>query len=194
MENLIYKINFKRIALTNKTTVRDTSDNVVSYSHQKLLKIKERVLLYADENKTEQIAEINADSIIDYNVQYTLTDASDKKLYTVKRMGRKSIWKAHYEISDANGNIVVNINEKSSWMKVGDTLFGAIPFVGILSGYIFHAEYLMTNPNGDLLYTIKKKPALIESNFEIYANTNEGMSLPLLQITLMAIMRERFRS
>jgi len=194
MENLLYRINFKRIALTNKITATNSAGAVVSYSHQKFLKLKERVLFYSDANKQAQVAEINADSVIDYNVKYSLTNNAGQLVYRLERLGSKSIWKAHYQIKDGAGNVILNINEKNAWTKVIDTLFGEIPFVGLLAGYVFHAEYLMTDQSGNLRFTIKKKPALLESNFEIYTNDGSQMDLHLLQITSMAIMRERIRS
>lgn len=194
METLLFKLNFKRIALANKLTVTDSGGNVVSYSHQKLLKIKERILFYADSNKTQELAEVNASKVIDFNVQYVQTNASGEKGYTLRRRGRQSLWKADYEITDSADQLAYKIHEGNPWVKVIDALIGQVPILGLFTGYFFNVEYLVSNAEGEDIYSIKKEPSFFEASFLVKAGTGQDMSVDLLQIISVAIMRERMRS
>lgn len=190
----LYSINFKKIALANKVSIHDSSGTLISYSHQKLLKLKEQILFFTDEQKTRQIAEVNANKVIDFNVKLTLTDEQGNATYSLVRHGRKSIWKANYDIIDAAGNIIVHINEKNPMVKVLNTLVGEIPLMGLVTGYILNVKYAVSDPQGNEIVELKKEPAFLESNYSVLSAQQGTLELPILQLIAVMLMRERYRS
>ncbi|MBP6005939.1 hypothetical protein KA531_03520 [Candidatus Saccharibacteria bacterium] len=191
----MYRIVFKKIALTGKVTIFGSQNQIVAYAQQKFFKVKEKVTFYQDTNKDQIIGIINADKIIDYNLSYSLTGAQGEPLCKLKRNGRASIWKANYEILDKNGQLVYKIHEKNPWAKVMDSLLGEIPFIGLINGYIFHVRYGLSTPDGQEVAEIVKQPGLFEAEFHLSLTGSSGdLSVEILELITMLLIRERSRS
>jgi uncharacterized protein YxjI len=164
--NFPLELNFKKIALSPQVLVRDASGQVVLYTKQKAFKLKEAVTIFADAEQTRQLYTINADRVLDFNAKFNIADASGRSLGAVARKGRKSIWRAEYEVLDGGASSMM-IREENGWTKVGDALFGEIPILGIFSGYVFNPSYLLTNASGAALMRLSKQPAFMEGKFRI---------------------------
>ena len=186
--------NFKRIAITNKVTVKNASGEVVLYAHQKLLNIKERILLYSDVEQTNAIGELRADRIIDFSPIQIFTDASGTVVTKVARKGAKSIWRANYEIMDAAEHVYFRVREEKAWIKVVDTLIGEIPIIGLFAGYVFNPTYLLMNENDAVVGKITKKPSFLESNYILELDNPSMNKAELLPVAIMTVVtRERAR-
>jgi hypothetical protein len=164
--NFPLDLSFKKIALSPQVKVTDASGAVVLYTKQKAFKLKEAVTVFADVEQTRPLYTINADRVLDFNAKYNIADASGRSLGSVARKGRKSIWRAHYEVLDGGGPSMT-IQEENGWTKVGDALFGEIPVLGIFSGYVFNPSYLLTNASGVALMRLSKQPAFMEGRFRV---------------------------
>ena len=57
------KLSFKIVALAPQIYVRDASGNEILYVRQKLLKLKDKIRVFADSSQTNQLYEIDADRI-----------------------------------------------------------------------------------------------------------------------------------
>lgn len=192
MYPIIY--NFKRIALANKVTATNASGGIILYAHQKMFKLKEKISIFADIEKTSQLGELNADRVIDFSPVQTFRNMQNQPLLSVKRHGGKSIWKANYEIMDAHGQTVFSVREDNSWVKVMDTLLGEVPILGMFSGYFFNPKYNITNTGGVQIGQISKQPAFLESNYLLTVDDPQNDPNTLLPIaTLTVITRERAR-
>ena len=188
------RLEFKKIALAPQITVIDASGKTIFYVKQKLLKLKESVTVFADTGQTTPLYQIDADRVIDFSARYRFTDQNGIEIGSVKRRGRRSLWKAHYDIYDGE-EIVASIQEENAWSRVGDALFSEIPLVGILSGYVFNPTYLVTRPDGTLIVKIKKQPALLESSFLIdeAIDISESAETRTILAILMMTLLERVR-
>lgn len=164
--NFPLDLSFKIIALNPQVKVTDAAGSVVLYTKQKAFKLKEAVTVFADVEQTQPLYTINADRVLDFNAKYNIADASGRPLGAVARKGRKSIWRAQYEVLDGDGPSMT-IQEENGWVKVGDALFGEIPILGIFSGYVFNPTYLLTNASGAPLMRLSKQPAFMEGRFRI---------------------------
>ncbi|MFK7804730.1 MAG: hypothetical protein AB8G95_24045 [Anaerolineae bacterium] len=189
------KLQFKILALAPQITATDASGRKLFYVKQKLLKLKEEVKVYTDETQTEILYEINADRVIDFSAQYHFKDAQGNELGSIKRRGRRSLFKAHYDIFN-NGEIVASIHEESGWSRFGDAMFSEIPIIGMFSGYIFNPTYLVTRPDGTDIVKIKKQKAMLESTFTIEeaVDINEAAEIRTVLAILMMTLLERSRS
>ena len=187
-------LEFKIMALAPQITVTDANGQMVFYVKQKLLKLKEAVTVYADSAQTKPLYQLSADRVIDFSARYTFKDQNGVELGSVKRKGRKSLWKAHYEIYDGD-QVVATIQEENAWAKVGDALFGEIPVIGILSGYVFNPTYAVSRPDGTVIVKIKKQPALFESSFIIdeAVDISESAETRTILAILMMTLLERGR-
>ncbi len=187
--------NFKRMALANKVTVRDASGNTLLYAHQKMLKLKEKILIYSDDTQSNMIGELNADRVIDFSPLLVFTAVNGQAQFGVKRKGRQSIWRAHYEIIDTQEQVMFTINEANAWAKVGNALFTEIPIVGMFAGYVFNPRYTVTDTSGSVVGVIEKQPSLLESSYSFSClNPEQNDPHQILPVAIFAVLtRERMR-
>jgi hypothetical protein len=160
-------LSFKIVALAPQIAVTDAGGTLIAYVRQKLLKLKEAVTVYSDREQTRPAYRIAADRIIDFSAQYHIEDAAGAPIGVVRRRGMRSLWRAHYEIA-RDGQLVLEIREENPWTKVADGVFGNIPILGILSGYVFHPAYRVAYiGSGAPLLRVVKQPALWEGRYAI---------------------------
>lgn len=192
--NFPLDLSFKKIALSPQVKVTDASGQVVLYTKQKAFKLKEAVTVFADVEQTRPLYTIKADRVLDFNARYNIADASGRPLGAVARKGRKSLWRAQYEVTDG-GAQPVTIREENGWVKVGDAVFGEIPLLGIFSGYLFNPSYLLTDAAGAPLMRLSKQPAFMEGRFRIerLAQMGEADETRAVLGFLMMVLLERRR-
>ena len=193
--NYPLELSFKILALASQIYIRDNNGQLIGYVKQKLFKLKEDINVFADENQTQLLFNIKADRVIDFSAKYNFTAANGNNIGSIKRQGMRSIWKAHYEISDSKDQQIFKINEESAWVMVFDSLIGEVPIVGMFTGYMFNPAYIISKQDGTPIARLHKEKAFFESKFiftpQIQIESNEE-TLVLLGILMMALL-ERMR-
>jgi len=187
-------LTFKLLALASQIYVRDADGNLLGYVKQKLFKLKEDINVYADENQTKLLFNIKADRIIDFSARYNFTGSDNQFIGSIKRQGMRSIWKAHYEISDANNQQIFQIREESAWTKVFDALVGEVPVVGLFTGYLFNPAYIMSRMDDSPILLLKKQPAFFEGVFQLVPQSQispDEETLVLLGSLMLTLMERR---
>ena len=191
------RLSFKLLAFAPQFYVHDANGASLAYVKQKLFKFKEAVTVFADERQAEVRYQIQADRVIDFSAQYNFTDAQGAALGCVKQRGLRSLWKAGFDVLD-NGQMIFHVNEKSILTRFLDNLFGQIPIIGLLSGYLFQPAYEVSRPDGQEVMVLTKQPALFEGRFDIEL-TPQSMPLSareanqLLLSLMMIVILERNR-
>lgn len=186
-------LSFKLLALASQIYVRDANGNLLGYVKQKLFKLKEDINIFADEGQTQLMYNIKADRVIDFSANYHFTDASGRNLGSIKRQGMRSIWKANYDIFNAQGQQVLKVHEENAWIKVVDALVGELPIIGMFTGYLFNPVYLVERMDGTVISRLAKQPAMFEGKFQVAPQvqlTQEEETLNLLG-SLMVTFLER---
>jgi len=193
--NYPLQLSFKILALARQLCVVDAQGNLIFYVKQKAFKLKESVTVFKDATQTEPLYAINASKILDFSASYQFTDRQGRLLGAVRRRGMKSLWKAHYEITDERSALVLTINEENAWTKVLDALFGEIPVIGMFTGYLFHPAYLVSRPNGAVLLRLVQQPAFLEGKFTIdkHGQLDEAEETRAVLSLIMMILLERGR-
>ena len=189
------KLTFKVLALAPQITVTDSAGQTLFYVRQKLLKLKEAITVYSDSSQARELYKISADRIIDFSAKYHIRDVNGQEIGAIKREGMRSIFKARYDIFDSSGQHVLDINEENAFVRVMDAVFGEIPVVGMLSGYVFNPTYLVTNLNGTVIMKVKKEPAFLETGFTISQESplSEQEELRAVLGIFMMVLLERVR-
>ncbi len=165
--NYPVELSFKLLALASQIYIRDSNGRLIGYVKQKLFKLKEDINVFADESQTQHLYNIKADRMIDFSARYNFTDASGRPIGSIKRKGMRSIFKAHYEIYDANDYQVMQINEENGWIKVIDSLIGQVPVIGMFSGYFFNPSYIVSKLDNTQVARLQKQPAFFEGKFQL---------------------------
>jgi hypothetical protein len=152
-------LSFKIVALAPQMSVTDARGNLIAYVKQKLFKLREDVTVFEDVQKLRPQFNLKADKIIDWSPRYTFVDGLGQTVGSVKRQGRKSLWKAHYDVYEGETAKLL-IREEKPWVKVWDGLLSEVPLVGIFAGYMFHPAYSVSSPDGRLILRMVKQSAL----------------------------------
>jgi len=193
--NFPVDLTFKLLALASQIYVRDANGNLMGYVKQKLLKLKEDINVFADESQTTVIYNIKADRVLDFSARYTFRDGAGNVIGSIKRKGMRSIWKANYEIADANDQHIMTINEENGWVKVVDSLVGELPVVGMFTGYFFNPSYILSRGDGTPIARLAKQPAFFEGKFLITPQTQitpaEEVQVLLSFLTMTLLERAR---
>lgn len=136
------KLRFKLIALAPRIIVTDNKDREILFVSQKVFKLKEDVRIYRNQQKDQEIYNIRAEKVLDFNTRYNFfTSDTDEHIGSVKAKGWKSIWRATYLIDDPTESTMMYITEDNPWVKIGDTLLGEVPILNFFTGYFFHPSY-----------------------------------------------------
>ncbi len=192
-----YPINlsFKIIALASQIYIRDGDNSLIGYVKQKMFKLKEDIYVFADEQQTHHLFNIRADRILDFSANYKFSAADGTAIGSIKRKGMRSIFKAHYLISDANGVQVMEIREENGWIKVVDSLIGELPVVGMFTGYLFNPSYIISRSEDDQVARLGKEPAFFEGKFQLtpIGQMSEDEEVLLLLSVLTMTLMERSR-
>ncbi len=184
-------LTFKLLALASQIYIRDANGATVGYVKQKLLKLKEDINVFADENQTQILFNIKADRVIDFSAQYNFTDSQGAFLGSIKRQGMRSLWRTNYLIFDAQNRQLMEINEENAWIKVLDGLVGEIPIVGMFTGYVFNPAYIVSRMNQSPVARLQKQPAMFEGKFLVsteaqFSEIDENIILlSILTMTLL---------
>lgn len=190
------QINFKVLAIAQQISLNDATGNLIFYVKQKAFKLKEAVTIFADAEMTRPWFMINADRVLDFNANYSFNDYSGRTVGSMRRLGKKSLWKANYEIFDGfQPHPVAIIKEENPWAKVFDAMLTEIPIVGIFTGYMFHPSYLISRPDGMPFMRLKKQSSFIGRRFTIdkLANLDQTEELRILLAVMMMVLMERRR-
>jgi len=185
--------SFKLLAIASQIYIRDANGSLLGYVKQKLLKLKEDINVYTDENQlaTGLLFNIKADRVLDFSAKYNFTNGEGRFLGSIKRKGMRSIFKASYEIYDERDVQVMKISEENGWIKVVDSLIGEVPIVGMFTGYFFNPSYLVTTISDVPIARLAKQPAFFEGKFqmtklgEISQQEEDRVMLSLLTMTLL---------
>ena len=166
--NYPLKRSFKLITLVSQIYISDSNGQLLGYVRQKLLKLKEDINVFADEQQTQHLYNIKADRVLDFSAKYNFTDNRGGSVGAIKRKGMRSIFKAHYEIYDPSGTLAMEIHEENAWIKVVDSLVGELPVIGMFTGYFFNPAYIISRANGGAqIARLQKQPAFFEGIFQI---------------------------
>ena len=198
LKNLNYPLDFKFkiTTLSSDFNIPDSAGNYVAYVREKIFKLKDDVIVYNDESKTEELFRIQANQWIDFNASFSISDLVNKKNFgRLARKGMRSIWKSQYDVLDANDVVKYQINEDNAWIKVLDGIVGEIPVVGMFTGYFLNPSYTVKDSSGREYFKLKKMPSLIGRRFQLdrlIDIDDEDESLVVLSF-LMMVLLERSR-
>ena len=169
MKNVVYplKFSFKIGTLSNDFIITDANGAKLSYVKQKMFKLKEDILCYEDESKSNVLYRIKANKWLDYSATYVFSDKNEMEIGKVARKGRASIWKATYEILNNNDAHEFTIKEENPWAKVFDAMLGEIPVLGLFTGYLFNPKYAVLNSQEQPILRLKKEGSFFGRKFSL---------------------------
>lgn len=190
------RMSFRFFALAPTITITDATGRVILYVRQQILRLREQVEVFTDSSRSQKVAHISADRIIDWSARYSFKEPNGTPIGATGRRGMKSLWRAHYDVFNP-GDAVPDfaIREANPMAKVADGLVGSIPLIGLLSLYLFHPKYIATRADGSPAMSVIKVPAFLEGRFilERLGPATDREMLNLILSFLMLTLLERRR-
>ena len=191
------RMSFKVFTFAPTVRITDATGRLVLVVRQKLFKFKEHVQVFSDEARTQLVAEIRADKIIDWSARYHFTEPNGQPIGSTKRKGMRSLWKASYDVFNPGDEVPdFEIRETNPWAKFVDGIVGSIPLIGLLSLYMFHPSYSATRSSDQqIVMRVTKQPAFLAGRFgvEKLAGATDREVLNLILSFFMLCLLERQR-
>jgi len=134
----------------------NSMQNLIGYSKQKALKLKEDIRVYSDEEKTVELLRIKQSGILDFKGNFEIIDGpSGQTIASIKRKALMSIGKDSYKVIDTAGREVGEIAEDSLGLALVRRF---IPF----AAYVFPQKFAMTigGASGNILYSQTVNPVV----------------------------------
>lgn len=130
----------------------DSMQQLIGYSKQKALKLKEDIRVYSDEQKSTELICIKARSIIDFGAGYDITDSqSGEAICTFKREGLKSLFKDSWKLMDDSGTQIGTLGEDSGILALVRRF---VPFASLL----IPQEFVLSVEASSIVFTQKMNP------------------------------------
>ena len=132
----------------------DSMQQLIGYSKQKALKLKEDIRVYTDEQKSTELICIKARSIIDFGAGYDITDSqTGEAICSFKREGLKSLFKDSWKVMDSSGNQIGTLGEDSGILALVRRF---VPFASLL----IPQEFVLSTGTGSIVFTQKMNPLI----------------------------------
>ena len=136
----------------------DSMQQLIGYSKQKALKLKEDIRVYTDEDKNTELICIKARSIIDFGAGYDITDSqTGEAICGFKREGLKSLFKDSWKVMDSSGNQIGTISEDSRLLALVRRF---VPGGSLL----IPQEFVLSTETGSIVFTQKMNPVVHKMN------------------------------
>lgn len=186
---------FKIGTLANDFVIKDSRGQLLTYVRQKMFKLKEDILCYSDESKSNLMYRIRANKWIDFSATYTFSDGLDYEIGRVGRKGMASLWRARYEIFDKDLLQEFMIQEENAWAKVFDVLLSEVPILGMFTGYFFNPRYKVVSNDGEIVMRLTKDASFWGRRFTVskFVELDEQQQERILLSLMMMILLERRR-
>jgi len=194
MYNYPLNFTFKIATISNDFSANDASGKTLFYVREKMFKFRDHIKVYTNSSKNQLLYDIVSNKIIDFQQTFTITNNQQQILGKVRKKTLSSFIKATYQLQDAQGNHLYTIKERSAMVRFMDGIFGEIPVIGVLSGYVFNPKYVVTDLNGNELMEMVKKPSFFGRKFEVHKLTNKSFNEEQIVLSLaLMILQQRDR-
>lgn len=190
MKDLQYPLHFRfRVtSLANDFSAKDALGNSIYYVREKIFTIRDHIMVYRDESKAELLYELKSNKLIDFQQTFTITDRTGKVIGKVRRKSIKSLWRSTFNLMDSNDQQDHTIKEKNPWVKFWDGLFGELPLIGMLSGYVFNPSYILRDNNEEAVFEITKEPSFFGRKFIVNKLTDKEVDDERFVLSLMLMI------
>jgi uncharacterized protein YxjI len=107
-----------------------TPGELLCFVEQKRFKFKEDIRFYVDDSKQQELLAIKARQAFDPRATYDVTDGSGRKIGELQKVFGQSLLRSTYRLSDARGEEVAIVTEKSMGIAIFRRLADFVPYVG----------------------------------------------------------------
>jgi hypothetical protein len=187
-------LKFEKLSLGQRVSVHDSNNSIKMSVLQKPFKLKDEIQIWLGNPEENDLGQISADKIIDYNGSYQVYAPLEVYRGSINRFGTKSIWKATYCLRSKDNTQEEFVREVNPWVKVADAILMEIPVVGYLHGYVFHPKYSLPVAGSQVSYELEKLPCFFEGRYLIHKHSSEvdeNLVFHILSLILVALFERK---
>lgn len=171
-------IRFKLLAWDSTIYLQDHSGKEILFLKKAPFRLREKISIYTDSTKQTKRWTISTSQIIDLGATYEVFDEEKQQVaFRIKHSGWSFLWRTRYTILDLQNNPIAEIKEDNPWIEVLNAFLEEVPYLGILSIWLFHPTYTLKDKHGVPVLILKKKPSLFERRFTV----EQGQDSSLLE-------------
>lgn len=188
------QFHFHISTLHSDFSITESNGNLLYYVRQKMFRLKEKVEVFSDRERTQKQFTIQANQWLDFNTTYEFINTQNNLEGRLSRKGWKSLWKSHYEVFNSLGEQEFLITEKNPWTKVVDSAIGEVPVLGFFTGYLFNPSYLIKNQKNEIVAELTKNPSFFGRKFTLHKKTDIEVNRQeelLLSLFMMVLLERR---
>lgn len=113
-QHKVYLLKRQVLALTGTFRIYSPTGELLLYSRQKMLRLKEDIRVFSDEASTRQVLQINARQVIDFSATYDVTDSSTgMPVGALQRKGWRSLARDEWHFFSPDGRVLGMLQEDS---------------------------------------------------------------------------------
>lgn len=142
--------------------------DLVALAQQKRIAIKEKIIFYNDEAKSQEVFSFRAEKVMDIHGRYFVEDASGNQIGAFKKDFTKSLLNSTWNILDDNGDVKFVIKESNQTLAILRRFTGFIPFVGDIAELIllfFRYHFVFIDPKTDEIVGKYQKTTLFRDHY-----------------------------
>ncbi len=174
--------------LANDFVATDALGQQLFYVREKMFTWRDTIKVYRDSSKSDLLYQLVSNKLIDFQQTFTLSDADGRVVGKVRRKSLRSLWRSTFYLMDDNDVHDHSITEKNPWTKMWDGLFGEIPIIGVLSGYILNPAYVLRSEAGEELFEIRKEPSFFGRKFSVHKLAQGTLNEERLLLSLVIMV------
>ncbi len=106
------------------------------FVHQRRFKFKEDIRFYVDDSKSQELLRIKARQRFDPRARYDVTAADGSPIGGIQKVFGKSLLRSTYLLTDAGGNEVATVNERSLPVALFRRVVGFVPYLGDFADFL----------------------------------------------------------
>lgn len=123
---------------------------LIAFAQQKRFNIKEKILFYGDESKTELLFSFRAEKVLDIHGRYFVEDADGQLIGSFRKEFKQSLVRSTWSILDQADSPALTITESSDALAVLRRYGGYIPVVGDIIDLVtiflrYHFKFIQTS-------------------------------------------------
>lgn len=113
-----------------------TPGELLCFVEQKRFTFKEDIRFYTDESKQRELLRIRARQAFDPRATYDVTDDGGRKVGEIQKVFGSSLLRSTYRLSDASGDELAVVTEKSLPVALFRRLVDFVPYIGGLADWL----------------------------------------------------------
>lgn len=109
--------------------IGDTKDatELIAFVHQKRLAMREKIIFFADRERSKELFTVQAREIIDFGAKYDVVADGKDKIGTIQKAFKSSLLRSTWNILGDNDEVLLTVQERSMPIAILRRIWDFIP-------------------------------------------------------------------